>query len=187
MTSKSRTYVALLRGINVGGRNKVPMARLRRVVSGLGFSDVRTHLQSGNVVFRTTTGAGADTPTALEARLEQALVEEFGFEVSCLVRTPAELERALATCPWPGDELDPSKVLLMFLREKPPTDFLADLDPERFAPDEFRLIDRVVYCYYPNGMGRSKLAAALSGLRPPPVMTGRNWRTIRAVVELAEQ
>ena len=196
MNAPAGTYLALLRGINVGGQHEVPMARLRALLTGLGFADVRTHLRSGNVLFRTTgpDGAGAvvsdpkgESEIRLETRLETALREEFGFEVPVLVRTPDELRRALDDSPWSGAELDASKVLLLFVREQPAPNHFAELDAERFAPDQFRLIDRVVYCYFPNGMGRSKLGPALQAVRPQLTMTGRNWRTVRTLLEMAER
>lgn len=172
------TYAALLRGINVGGNRKVPMAELRGLLSGLGWSDVRTYLQSGNAVFST------DEPDP-GPRLEQAIAEHFGFEVRCLVRTAAELREVAAACPLPAAELDPAKLLVLFYEETPGPGHFTSVDPERYAPDEFHPVGRAVYCYFPNGMGRSKLADALTALRPQLVCTGRNWRTVQRLIELA--
>jgi uncharacterized protein (DUF1697 family) len=172
------TYAALLRGINVGGHKKVPMAELRDVMTGLGWKDVRTYLQSGNAVF--TTG-DADPG----ARLERAVADRFGFEVRCLVRTAGELHAVAAGCPYPAAELDPAKLLVLFLEEEPEEGHFDSVEAAKFAPDTFHHTGRAVYCYFPDGMGSSKLPAALEAVRPKVTMTGRNWRTVQRLIELA--
>jgi uncharacterized protein (DUF1697 family) len=172
------TYAALLRGINVGGHKKVPMAELRQLMSGLGWSDVRTYLQSGNAVFTT----GDSDPGA---RLERALAGHFGFEVRCLVRTAEELRTVAADCPYPAAELDPAKLLVLFLEEAPEEGHFGSVDAAAFEPDTFHHVNSAVYCYFPDGMGRSKLPAALEAVRPKLTMTGRNWRTVQRLIELA--
>ncbi|WP_074467938.1 DUF1697 domain-containing protein [Streptomyces sp. WMMB 714] len=172
------TYAALLRGINVGGHRKVPMDRLRELMSGLGWVDVRTYLQSGNAVFTTD---DAD-PGPL---LERAVAEHFGFEVPCLVRTAEELRAVAAACPYPAAELDPAKLLVLFLEEAPPKGHFDSIDASSFAPDVFEHVGSAVYCYFPDGMGRSRLPAALEAVRPRVTMTGRNWRTVQRLTELA--
>ncbi|MDJ1137762.1 DUF1697 domain-containing protein [Streptomyces iconiensis] len=172
-----RSYAALLRGINVGGHKKVPMAELRTLLSGLGWSDVRTYLQSGNAVFRTEDPDPRPT-------LERAIAERFGFEVPCLVRTSDELRAVAAACPLLAAELDPAKLLVLFLDGAPAPDHFAGLDAETYAPDEFHHIGPAVYCYFPHGMGRTKLTGALAAVRPAVTMTGRNWRTVQRLIEL---
>ncbi|MGW7514958.1 DUF1697 domain-containing protein [Streptomyces sp. NPDC054796] len=171
------TYAALLRGINVGGHKKVPMAELRALLGALGWTDVRTYLQSGNAVFTT----GDRDPGPL---LERALAERFGFEVRALIRTGEALRATAAACPFPADALDPSKLLVLFLDGDPGPAHFADLDAAAYAPDEFRHIGDVLYAYFPDGMGRSKLAAKLNAERPGATSTGRNWRTLRKLIEL---
>lgn len=179
------TYAALLRGINVGGRRKVPMAELRELVAGLGWTGVRTHLQSGNVVFTVPPGesAGAGEP---RERLEAALADRFGFEVPCLLRTAGELRAVVEDCPFPAQELDPAKLLVLFIEETPAADHFAKVDAEAHAPDEFRHVGRAVYCWFPDGMGRSRLPAALEAVRPRLTVTGRNWRTVTKLLEFTE-
>lgn len=172
------TYAALLRGINVGGHKKVPMAELRQLMSGLGWSEVRTYLQSGNAVF--TTG-DSDPGT----RLERALARHFGFEVRCLVRTADELRTVVANCPYPAAELDPAKLLVLFLEEAPKEGHFDSVDAAAFEPDTFHHVGSAVYCHFPDGMGRSKLPAALEAVRPKVLMTGRNWRTVQRLLELS--
>ncbi|MCT2590895.1 DUF1697 domain-containing protein [Streptomyces sp. N2-109] len=171
------TYAALLRGINVGGHRKIPMADLRELMKALGWTDVRTYLQSGNAVFTTS----HPEPGPL---LERAIAERFGFEVRCLVRTSAELRAVAEACPYPAAELDPAKLLVLFLEEAPEPDHFAAVDPASVAPDTFRHIGRAVYCYFPDGMGRSKLPDALLTVPPRLTATGRNWRTVTKLIEL---
>ena len=171
------TYAGFLRGIYVGGHKKVPVGELRQLMADLGWSDVRTYLQSGNAVF--TTGESAPGP-----RLERALADHFGFEVRCLVRTAAELRAVADACPYPAAELDPAKLLVLFLEEEPEEGHFDSLDAAAFAPDTFHHVGGAVYCYFPDGMGRSKLPAALESVRPAVTMTGRNWRTVQRLTEL---
>lgn len=154
------------------------MDRLRELMSGLGWADVRTYLQSGNAVF--TTGDPDPGP-----KLESALAGHFGFEVRCLVRTAEELRAVAAACPYPASELDPAKLLVIFLEETPEEGHFAAVDPADFAPDTFRHIGPAVYCYFPGGMGRSRLPAALGAVRPALTATSRNWRTVQRLIELA--
>lgn len=172
------TYAALLRGINVGGHKKVPMGELRQLMAGLGWSDVRTYLQSGNAVFTTE---DPDPGT----RLERALARHFGFEVRVLVRTAGELRAVAAACPYPAAELDPAKLLVLFLQDAPKEGHFDSVDASAFEPDTFHHVGEAVYCYFPDGMGRSKLPAALDAVRPKVTMTGRNWRTVQRLIELA--
>ncbi|NLU76733.1 DUF1697 domain-containing protein [Streptomyces sp. HNM0575] len=172
------TYAALLRGINVGGHKKVPMAELRDVMAGLGWTGVRTYLQSGNAVFTT------DDPDP-GGRLESAVAGHFGFEVRCLIRTAEELRAVADACPYPAAELDPAKLQVLFLEDPPEKGHFDSVDAADFAPDTFEHIGSAVYCYFPDGMGRSKLPAALEAVRPKVTMTGRNWRTVQRLIELA--
>lgn len=171
------TYAALLRGINVGGHKKVPMAELRQLITALGWTGGRTYLQSGNAVF--TTEEAAPGP-----RLERALAEHFGFEVQCLMRTADELRAVAAACPYPAAELDPAKLQVFFLEHTPAPGHFDSLDAEEFAPDTFQQVGGALYCYFPDGMGRSRLPAALASVRPAVTMTGRNWRTVQRLIEL---
>lgn len=171
------TYAALLRGVNVGGQKRVPMGELRTLLSGLGWSGVRTYLQSGNAIFTT------DEPDP-GPKLEWALAEQFGFQVSCLLRTAEELRLIADACPYPAARLDPAKLVVLLLEREPEPGHFDSVDPAAYEPDTFEHIGRAVYCYFPNGMGRSKLPVALASVRPSLAMTGRNWRTVQRLVEL---
>lgn len=180
----AKKYAALLRGINVGGSRKVPMAELRSVLEGLGHGDVQTYLQSGNAVF---TSMKTD-PTALARELEAAIEAHFGFPVRCLVRDGAYLRAVADACPFPAAELEGKQLHVTFLSSEPGAERFAAIDEAAYLPEEYRLGDRVIYLYAPNGLGRSKLAEVLAR---PAVLKGidattRNWNTVVKLVELTE-
>ncbi|MGW7056236.1 DUF1697 domain-containing protein [Streptomyces sp. NPDC054887] len=177
------TYAALLRGINVSGHKKVPMAELREVLTGLGHRDVRTYLQSGNAVFTTDADAPEDE---LAAALEQAVQARFGFSVDCLVRSGAYLAAVADACPFPAAELEGRQLHVTYFSRPVTPDRFASVDPATFHPEEFRLGDRALYLYAPNGLGRSKLAEALAkpALLKGVTGTTRNWNTVVKLVEM---
>ena len=144
------SYVALLRGINVGGSNKVPMADLRAVVAKLGYVDVETYIQSGNVVFRSSS-----KEAALVGQLEDAIARSFSLQIPVVVRSKAQLAAVLAADPFPDAASNMAHVA--FLSGTPSAKAVAALDPDRSPPDAFQVVGREVYLHYPNGSGRSKL------------------------------
>lgn len=175
-------YAALLRGINVSGHRKVPMAELRTLLTGLGHGDVGTYLQSGNAVFSSDSG---DEDT-LAAGLERAIEERFGFEVRCLVRDGGYLAAVAAACPFPAAELQPKELHVTYFDQPVDDARFAPLDAPAFLPEEFRLGERALYLHAPGGLGGSKLAAALSrpSLVKGLVATSRNWNTVSRLVEM---
>ncbi|MEU8033990.1 DUF1697 domain-containing protein [Streptomyces sp. NPDC049099] len=176
------TYAALLRGINVGGSKKVPMADLRTLLTGLGHTGVRTHLQSGQAVF--TTGHGDEE--SLAAELSRAIEERFGFPVDVLVRDHTYLKAVAEACPFPAADLEPRQLHVTYFSAPVAPDRYADIDAAAYLPEEFRLGDRCLYLYAPEGLGRSKLAEALSRPRLTKglIATSRNWNTVLKLVEL---
>ena len=175
-------YVALIRGINVGGKAKLPMADLRAVMIGLGHADVSTYIQSGNVVFT----SDRDDSAALEREIERGIAREAQLEVSAMIRSHAELAAVVAGNPFPESAARPSELHVSFLSAAPDADRLRGIDPARFAPDEYRLGDRVLYLRCPNGVGRSKLAGYPwerdLGLRA----TSRNWNTVTKLLSMMD-
>jgi uncharacterized protein (DUF1697 family) len=171
------TYVALLRAINLGARNKVSMADLRRLVEATGAEDVTTYVQSGNVVLRSSVRSAS----TLERALEKQIREDLGLDVRVLVRTAAELAGIAAGNPFG----DPAKAYVTFLAEKPDAQRVRDLDPERSPPDEFRVVGREIYLHCPNGYGPSKLSNAYFEKQLGVAATTRNWRTVTKLAELA--
>ncbi|MFF4535656.1 DUF1697 domain-containing protein [Streptomyces aureus] len=176
------TYAALLRGINVGGAKKVPMAELRTLMEGLGYGDVRTYLQSGNAVF---SSAGGDEDS-LAAELSGAIEKHFGFAVGVLVRDHAQLRAVREACPFPAAELEAKQLHVTYLSHPVDAERFASVDPAAFLPEEFRLGDRALYLYAPDGLGRSKLAEALAKPRllKGLLATTRNWNTVVKLEEM---
>ena len=184
MTASTKTrYAALLSAINVGKR-RIAMEDLRQVLGDLGYEDVRTYLASGNAVF---TATGGDDEDAIAAKISVALKDRFGFEVPCLVRGNAYLYAVLDACPFPADEIAGTHLHAIFYSVEGAAERYADFGQAAFLPEEFRFGDRVMYLHVPNGLGRSPLAVALSkpaGRMKGIEATGRNWNTLRALVEM---
>ena len=173
--------VAFLRGINVGGHNRIGMQRLRELLGGMGCEDVRTHLQSGNAAFRAP-GTSERTRADLEGRIAQ----ELGLDVRVLVRERGELADVLAADPLRQVVTDPAKSLVSFLSRWPDPDAVAALDPAAFEPDEFRVRGREIYLWCPNGVRRTKLTNAFLERRLGVSATARNWSTVAKMAELAD-
>ncbi|MDI3390102.1 DUF1697 domain-containing protein [Streptomyces sp. B-S-A8] len=175
-------YAVLLRGINVGGHKKVPMAELRSLLSDMGFAGVRTHLQSGNAVFDSDHG----DEDSLAADISTALAEHFGFAMDVLVRNGDYLRAVADACPYPADELEPKQLHVTYFSEHVRPEQLASVDPLAYAPEDYKVGDRALYLYAPDGLGRSKLAPALArpSLMKGVIATSRNWNTVLKLVEL---
>lgn len=170
-------YVGLLRGINVGGRNKVAMSELRSLFESLGHTDVSTFIQSGNVIFSSRAKV---TPKKLEAAIEST----FGIDITVVLRTPNELRRVVHANPF--RRANPSNLHVGFMVAEPAAAALAKIDAERFRPDEFAARGSELYLHLPNGMGRAKLPAYLDRQLEVPI-TVRNWNTVTKLLELAER
>jgi uncharacterized protein (DUF1697 family) len=166
--------IALLRGVNVGGNKRVEMARLRALMEELGYSDVRTYVNSGNVIF---TG-----PRRSEQHLETAIAKAFGFEVPVVLRSRDELADVVAANPLCDVATDPAKHLVIFCTTKAST----DLDPDDFAPETFLVRGREVYLWAPDGIGTSPLAKLLATKPLGDKSTARNWRTVEKLLALAD-
>ncbi|MFD9394524.1 DUF1697 domain-containing protein [Streptomyces sp. NPDC060000] len=178
------TYAALLRGINVGGSRKVPMAQLRTLLEELGLGDVRTHLQSGQAVF----SCGHGDEESLAAELAAAIEKHFGFAVGVIVRDHAYLKAVADACPFPAAELEAKQLHATYFSTPVEAERYAEIDRAAHLPEEFRLGDRVLYLYAPEGLGRSKLAEQLSRprLNKGLIATTRNWNTVVKLVEMTE-
>jgi len=171
--------VALLRGINVGGHKRVAMADLRHLLTGLGFDDVRTYVQSGNAVFTTDTSDQRKLAQAIEAELARAL----GFDVPVFVRSRTALTKVVQDNPFPAAANDPTKLHVMFLADPLPPAALRDLDPGLYEPEELATRKQEIYLSLPKGLGISKLAVAVEKTLKVPATT-RNWRTVTALLDL---
>lgn len=178
------TYVALLRGVNVGGNKMVAMADLRDALTTLGFADVRTVLQSGNVLFR----GRAASPEALEARLEREVAARLGVRADFHVRTAEEWRAVVAANPFPKEaQADPGRLLVTFFKAPLPRAAVQALQAAIAAidgPEMVRADGRHLYMVFPNGMGNSK-AAPLIDRKLGARGTARNWNTVTKLHALA--
>jgi uncharacterized protein (DUF1697 family) len=176
------TFIALLRGINVGGKTVIPMPALKSSFASMGLEDVRTYIQSGNVVFSSPTGDAQSLAVAIEERIAEA----FGLSTTVLLRTPAELAEIAGNNPFLDRDADLSKLHVVFLSGPPEGNAVAELDPARSPPDEFAVRGREVYLHLPNGAGRSKLTIDYFEKRLGVRATARNWKTLNKLLELTQ-
>jgi uncharacterized protein (DUF1697 family) len=173
-------FIALLRGINVGGRSKVPMAELRTLCEKLGWDEVRTYIQSGNVVF----DASGKAP-ALEAALEKALSAHFGFAPAVVVRSAAQLEALTDANPFPeAGEAEPNRLLVGLSKSKPKAGAAEAIQAKAAAGEKVSEAGGAIWFHYPEGVGRSKLTPALIDRAVGSPLTARNWRTILRLREM---
>ena len=176
-----KTYILLLRGINVGGRNVLPMKDLVALLEDLGCRNVRTYIQSGNVVVQTSKDA-----SNLSKQVSAKVKERRGFEPCALLIELQDFERAIAANPFPEAESDPKALHFGFLDSMPLKPNLKKLEALKTKNERFQLIDKVFYLHAPDGVGRSKVAANSERLLGSS-MTDRNWRTVSKLRDIVEE
>lgn len=174
------TYIAMLRGINVGGQKMVKMDRLRASFEALGFAQVQTYLQSGNVVFK----AGKGSPADLTDKIEKRILRDFGFPVTVVLRTAAELKETIRDNPFLKEKgIDATKLHVTFLSEAPASvERLASLDS---GSDRFRHSGKEVHLHCPDGYGRTKLSNNALEKALSVRATTRNWNTVNRLCEMS--
>jgi uncharacterized protein (DUF1697 family) len=175
------TNVAMLRGVNVGARNKIKMTELAALFAGLGHTNVVTYIQSGNVVFNSRSKSSAAIVRGIEERIGQ----ELGLDVKVLLRTHDELAAAVRSNPFLRSGADVSKLHVSFLAEKPAAAVVRAIAGSDFAPDEFRVVGREVYVYCPGGYGNTKINNGFFEKRLKATATTRNWNSVNKLLELA--
>jgi uncharacterized protein (DUF1697 family) len=171
--------VALLRGINVGGKTTLSMAKLREVAAGLGYDDVGTYIQSGNLFLRS-----GDSVSKVEKDLASAIAGLGGVQPAVMVRTRSQLAKVVADNPYLARGEDPQACHVVF-GAKAAKPSLARLDLATYAPEEAVAVGKELYLFLPGGMGRSKLAGDLAKDRAA-VGTARSWRTVTKLLEMAD-
>ncbi len=178
-----RTHVLLLRGINLGPSTQLAMSDLADLVTGLGYSDVRTHLRSGNVVL-----SSGDSAEEISSRVEAEIANGLGMEVRVIVRDRAELAAVIANNPMPQEAAaNPARYLVTFLSGTPDTTRLDALDPDAFLPDRFVVRGREIYQWCPKGVSKSKLTQGFwDKQRLGVAATARNWNTVTALQRLLD-
>jgi uncharacterized protein (DUF1697 family) len=178
------SYVAMLRSINVGGRNRVAMADLRSLVEGLGYRDVATHVQSGNVVL---TGTGASATVA--GRIADRITAQLGLEVPVIVRNRRELAAVIKGVPYSGADGEPTQHHVTFLAERPTAANVTTLAGKAapFAPDRCDVVGKDVYLHCPGGYGNTKLNNTFIERHLDVTATTRNWRTVNTLAEMCAE
>jgi uncharacterized protein (DUF1697 family) len=175
--------ISMLRGVNVGGHNKIKMDALKALYESLKFDSVETHIQSGNVIFRTK----EKNIAALTKRIQDAIERKFGFRPDVFLRTASEMREAITRNPFAKRRnIDPSRLLVTFLAAEPSAEGRANLLKINMAPDEVRIDSRELYAYYPNGLARPKVPWAKIERTLKTSGTGRNWNSVNKLLEIAE-
>ena len=172
-------WLALLAGINVGGKTTVPMAELRKVFAELGFEQVQTYIQSGNVIF-----SAAGTEDRLLAAIRPAMSTAFGWDIPVLLRTLPELDAVLAGNPYLDRQDDPTKLLVTFLAAVPAPDRVKTLRRPAGETGELELVGREIYLHMPDGYGRTKLSNAYLAKALGVAATTRNWKSVAKLRDL---
>lgn len=177
------TFIALLRGVNVGGHNQVTMSDLRGLLESLGFTDPRSLLQSGNLVFRSAAGA----PATLERRLETQTRKRLDLETEFFVRTVREWKSVVARNPFPEEAArDPGHLLVVFLKNAPTAGAAKALQAAIIGSEVVRVQGKHAYIVYPTGIGRSRLTNAVIEKKLATRGTARNWNTVLKLAALAD-
>jgi uncharacterized protein (DUF1697 family) len=176
------THLALLRGINVGGKNKLPMNALSEMFVSAGCKDVQTYIQSGNVVFSAPPGVSARVADRVTTLIDQ----QFGFQTPVILRTTQQLRAVILHNPFLHAGGGLKALHVMFLASTPSPPNIEKLDPDRSPPDAFRVLGQEVYLHLPHGVANSKLTNAYFDSKLATTSTSRNWRTVTKLLELME-
>jgi uncharacterized protein (DUF1697 family) len=176
--------ISLLRGVNVGGYQKIKMDALRDLYESLGLAEARTYIQSGNVVFKTRE---RDLPR-LGQKIERAIERSFGFRPDVVIRTTADLKEVIRRNPFGRRrDIDPGKLAVTFLAGNPTEKSRADLGKIKTDPEELHIIGRELYIYFPNGMGRPNFSMPQVMKTLKTAGTARNWNTVNQLLSMAEE
>jgi len=179
---EAKTYAALLRGINVGGKHTLPMKQLIEMFSEAKCVNVRTYIQSGNVIFT----ASPKVVKALPVLVGKKIEERFGFSAPVVLRSREELAATVRNNPYLKKGLPETTLHVYFLADMPSAAAVKGLDPQRSAPDAFHVLGREIYLHLPNGMGRTKLTNGYFDLKLSTIATARNWATVLKLLEMMQ-
>ncbi len=178
-----QNYIAILRGINVSGKNKILMAELKTMLIGLKFENVETYIQSGNIVFSL---AKAQSNVSLESLISTSIKKKFKLEVPVIVRSAEELKKIIATNPFAKNKKNnPERLHITFLAEVPSKEKLAEIKSLAYPPDEFQIIGTEVYLHCPLSYGETKLSNKFFETKLKVSATTRNWKTVNVLGEMS--
>ena len=175
------THISLLRGINVSGQKKVDMKKLKQLYESLGFKEVQTYIQSGNVIFE---HAATKIPELL-IKIQNKIMQYFGFEVFVVIRTKHEFQKLIQNNPFAGK--DESRIYVTFLSEKPKDVLMEEIEKVKGKEEEFFLSGKEIYFFCPHGYGRTKLSNNFFERKLKVAATTRNWRTVSTLLSLAQK
>jgi uncharacterized protein (DUF1697 family) len=182
------TFIALLRGINVGGKNKIKMADLKSMFEAIGMSRVKTYIQSGNVLFE----SDEEEEDTLRQKLEKEIEVTFGFSIKVILRTSQELKKVAENCPFSQDEIaaaeataEGESLYVSFLLQEPSEEGIKRIEAYKSETEEYKIVDRDMYLLFPQSILKSKLANNLQKLDVP--VTVRNWKTVNKLVSLVNE
>ena len=179
-----QTYIAILRGVNVGAQKKVLMAELKEVLKKLKLQNIATYIQSGNIVFKSAEKLSNED---FAAKIEKAIHKHFKFEVPVLVRNAAEWKKAIAANPFPKNKkIDLARVHVTFLSAEPAKALIDEIKKISYPPDEFVINGKEVYLHTPGGYGETKLSNSFFEKKLKVTATTRNWKTVNTLLEMAE-
>jgi len=174
-------YIVLLKGINVGGNKKVPMAELRQLLADIGFEEVQTYIQSGNVILQTE----ETNRLILENKISQAILDHFGFEVSVLVKTKEELQRIFDDSPFPEDKKEASHFMMLYnTTEK---ELVKEASEKTYEGEEYQIINDCIYYFYEKGLGQAKFSVNFFERKFKTFATARNYNTMLKLLSLSSQ
>ena len=174
-------YVVLLRGINIGSRNRISMPELRAALEDATFTDVQTYLQSGNVVLPSRA-----KPESVAPKVERVIAERFGLQIAVLIRSREDLAKIVRRNPLGSVAQDPKRHQVTFLADLLSSEVVDRLKSLRAKGEELEVIGREVYAWHPSGVARSRLWAELAGKRLSVTATSRNWATVEALLALTD-
>jgi uncharacterized protein (DUF1697 family) len=181
--NSATTYIAMLRGINVSGKNMIKMPALVKAMEALGLGHVRSYIQSGNLIFETT----PMVEQQLGQFIHEQIKKEFGFAVPVLIITPEKLMSVKENNPFlKRNAIDFSQLHVTFLQKEPDPDKVRKIDAEKYLPDEFVIDEKSVYLYCQSGYGKTKLHNGFFESKLKQDATTRNWNTVNKLIEMAE-
>lgn len=176
-------YISILRGINVGGKRKIIMAELKSLYIDLGFSDVVTYIQSGNVIFKSK----QNNITSLESKIENAILEKYGFSVPVIVISQNEFEKCVSLNPFVQESVELNRLHVTFLKEQPKNILVDEFNKLKFENDQFKIMGKFVYLFCPIKYSDSKLTNNLFEKKLKVVATTRSWKTLIKILEIADK